>query len=131
MYLKTIYELEKLGFHQYEISNFAKPGFESRHNIKYWLLDDYLGIGASAHSMWQGKRFYYDENWNVHQDGVGGTKEEQIMLGLRLNRGIDKSLLTKDYSQFVSMGLMRETPTKIALTPKGMLVSNTIISELI
>ena len=66
MYLKTVETLAQLGFAQYEISNFAKDGFESRHNLKYWLLDDYLGLGKSAHSFWQGKRFYTDSDFNIN-----------------------------------------------------------------
>ncbi len=131
MYFKTIDTLKSLGFEQYEISNFAKPGFESRHNLKYWQLNDYLGIGAGAHSLWHGKRFFYDENFNIINDGSGGNYEEQIMLGLRLNRGISKKLVKSDYSRFVKLGFMTESHDKIALTPKGMLVSNYIISELI
>lgn len=131
MYLKTIHSLKKLGFNQYEISNFSKQGFESRHNLKYWELTDYLGIGTSAHSMWQGKRFYYDENFNIIADGTGGSEEERIMLGLRLNKGIQKSLVKNNYDKFVKTGLLGETENRIFLTPQGMLVSNYIISELI
>ena len=131
MYLKTIDALKALGFNQYEISNFSKPGFESRHNLKYWKLEDYLGIGATAHSLIKGKRFYYDENFNRCYDGEGGSIEEKIMLGLRLNKGIEKKLITKDYSQFVKAGLITETENRVALTKQGMLVSNYIISELI
>lgn len=131
MYLKTIRILSSLGFKQYEISNFARPGYESRHNIKYWKLVPYLGLGESAHSFWHGKRFFYDESFNIIQDGPGGDESEKIMLGLRLNEGIEKSLIKKDYKQFVNMGLIKESATKIALTERGMLVSNTIINELI
>lgn len=131
MYLKTVDELKKLGFNQYEISNFSKPNFESRHNLKYWELADYLGIGASAHSFWHGKRFYYDKNFRIIPDGAGGTDEERIMLGLRLSKGIEKSLVKKDYTEFVRMGLLTETNNRIALTPQGMLISNHIINELI
>lgn len=131
MYLYTIEQLKKIGFNQYEISNFAKSGFESRHNMKYWLLDPYLGIGASAHSLWNGKRFYYDKDMNIIQDGDGAGDDERIMLGLRLAAGIDKTLVKKDYSQFVKMNLLKETDSRIALTTQGMLVSNTIISNLI
>ncbi|MDE5985045.1 MAG: radical SAM family heme chaperone HemW [Eubacterium sp.] len=131
MYLKTIDSLKNLGFNQYEISNFSKPGFESRHNLKYWQLDEYLGLGASAHSLWNGKRFYYDKNFNIINDGTGSTDEEKIMLGLRLNKGIEKSLINKDYSRFVKMGLLGENDKRIFLTKQGMLVSNSIISELI
>lgn len=131
MYLKTIDSLKSLGFNQYEISNFSKIGYESRHNLKYWELVEYLGIGASAHSLWGGKRFFYDKNFSIVDDGIGGTEEERIMLGLRLNKGIDKSLIKKDFSQFLKIGLIDDLGKKIALTPDGMLVSNTIINELI
>ncbi|MBR3150203.1 MAG: radical SAM family heme chaperone HemW [Eubacterium sp.] len=131
MYLKTVRVLEQLGFEQYEISNFAKPDYQSRHNNKYWLLDDYLGIGKSAHSFWNGRRFYYDENMNIIDDGAGGGTDERIMLGLRLTRGIDKSLVTKPYAHLIKMGLLTESEGRLALTPNGMLVSNTVINELI
>lgn len=130
MYLKTVNALAELGFKQYEISNFAKPGYESRHNIKYWKLDEYLGIGKSAHSFRHGRRFYYDNNFNKTDDGIGGDAKERIMLGLRLNEGIDKTLVKKEYSEFIKMGLMQENETNIFLTPDGMLVSNLIINEL-
>ena len=131
LYLKTVKSLGELGFKQYEISNFAKDGYESRHNLKYWRLVPYLGIGKSAHSFWNGKRFYYDVDFNLIPDGDGGSDEERIMLSLRLNEGIDKSLLKKPYGQFIKMGLMGENKDRVFLTPEGMLVSNTIISELI
>ncbi len=130
MYLKTVKALDGMGLKQYEISNFAKPGFESRHNLKYWKLAPYLGIGKSAHSFWNGRRFYYDNDFNIVEDGSGGSNEEKIMLGLRLNEGIEKSLLKKPYGHFIKAGLMTESENRIALTPEGMLVSNTIINEL-
>lgn len=132
MYLKTISSLKDLGFNQYEISNFSKPGFESRHNLKYWRLIPYLGLGKSAHSFWKGRRFYYDGAFNKIDDGEGGSAEERIMLGLRLNEGIDKSLLKDDgYKKFVKMNLLNEAKQKISLTAQGMLVSNIIIGELL
>ena len=76
MYLKTISSLKTLGFNQYEISNFSKPSFESRHNTKYWILDDYLGLGKSAHSFWGGKRFYYDTDWSLKSEGEVDYEEE-------------------------------------------------------
>lgn len=131
MYLKTVETLASFGIEQYEISNFAVPGFESRHNTKYWTLTPYLGIGKSAHSFWGGKRFFYDIEWNKIDDGTGGDKEEQIMLGLRLAKGIDKSLVDRDFAEFVKMGYVANLGERIALTPKGMLVSNTIINYII
>ncbi|MDY4698087.1 radical SAM family heme chaperone HemW [Eubacterium coprostanoligenes] len=131
MYLKTVDTLASFGIKQYEISNFAVPGFESRHNTKYWTLTPYLGIGKSAHSFWGGKRFFYDREWNKIDDGTGGDKEEQIMLGIRLAKGIDKSLVDRDFAEFVKMGYVADLGERIALTPKGMLVSNTIINYII
>ncbi len=131
MYLKTVDTLASFGIKQYEISNFAVPGFESRHNTKYWTLTPYLGIGKTAHSFWGGKRFFYDREWNKIDDGTGGDKEEQIMLGLRLAKGIDKSLVDRDFAEFVKMGYVADLGERIALTPKGMLVSNTIINYII
>lgn len=131
MYLKTVDTLASFGIKQYEISNFAVPGFESRHNTKYWTLTPYLGIGKSAHSFWGGKRFFYDIEWNKIDDGTGGDKEEQIMLGLRLAKGIDKSLVDRDFADLVKMGYVADLGERIALTPKGMLVSNTIINYII
>lgn len=131
MYLKTVDTLASFGIKQYEISNFAVPGFESRHNTKYWTLTPYLGIGKSAHSFWGGKRFFYDREWNKIDDGTGGDKEEQIMLGLRFAKGIDKSLVDRDFAEFVKMGYVADLGERVALTPKGMLVSNTIINYII
>ena len=131
MYLKAVSELRKAGFVQYEISNFAKPGFESRHNMKYWHLQPYLGLGVSAHSFINGKRFYYDDRFNIVDDGTGGGTEERIMLGLRLKEGIKKSLIKKDVSPYIKLGYMEENGENISLTPKGFLVSNTIIADLI
>lgn len=131
MYLKTVETLASFGIEQYEISNFAVPGFESRHNTKYWTLTPYLGIGKSAHSFWGGKRFFYDREWNKINDGTGGDKEEEIMLGLRLAKGIDKSLVDRDFAELVKMGYVADLGERIALTPKGMLVSNTIINYII
>ncbi len=131
MYLKTVKSLGELGLKQYEISNFARAGYESRHNLKYWRLVPYLGIGKSAHSFRDGRRFYYDTDWHIVDDGIGDTNEEKIMLGLRLAEGIEKALVSKPYEHFIEAGLMTESKSRIALTPEGMLLSNVIISELI
>lgn len=131
MYLQTVERLGQLGFAQYEISNFARPGYESRHNLKYWLLEPYLGLGPSAHSLWNGGRFYFDRDWTWQDEGPGGDREEQILLGLRLNRGIPADWLTRDPSPYIAGGFMRRANGRISLTPRGMLVSNTILAELL
>lgn len=131
MYLQTVERLGQLGFAQYEISNFARPGYESRHNLKYWLLEPYLGLGPSAHSLWNGRRFYFDRDWIWQDEGPGGDREEQILLGLRLNRGIPEDRLTHDPAPYIAGGFMRRANGRISLTPRGMLVSNTILAELL
>ena len=131
MYLKTVDSLSAMGFNQYEVSNFAKPNFESRHNTKYWKLIPYLGIGKSAHSFWNGKRFYYDNDFNIIDDGAGGSRAEQIMLGLRLSEGIKKCLIKRDLTPYINAGYMKENGENISFTSKGFLVSNIILSELI
>lgn len=131
MYLQTVERLGQLGFAQYEISNFARPGCESRHNLKYWLLEPYLGLGPSAHSLWNGRRFYFDRDWIWQDEGPGGDREEQILLGLRLNRGIPADWLTRDPAPYIAGGFMRRANGRISLTPRGMLVSNTILAELL
>lgn len=131
MYLQTVERLGQLGFAQYEISNFARPGYESRHNLKYWQLEPYLGLGPSAHSLWNGRRFYFDRDWIWQDEGPGGDREEQILLGLRLNRGIPADWLTRDPAPYIAGGFMRRANGRISLTPRGMLVSNTILAELL
>lgn len=131
MYLQTVERLGQLGFAQYEISNFARPGYESRHNLKYWLLEPYLGLGPSAHSLWNGRRFYFDRDWIWQDEGPGGDREEQILLGLRLNRGIPEDWLTRDPAPYIAGGFMHRANGRISLTPRGMLVSNTILAELL
>lgn len=143
-------QLEKTGFEQYEISNFAKKGFESRHNTKYWLLDDYLGIGAAAHSLVGGKRFYFCEDTQAFIDKKpavfdcdGNNAEEYIMLRLRLKKGLNLSELETLYGKqakksiikkapfFKEMGLANYDGETLSLTRKGFLISNSIITELI
>ena len=129
--LALVERLGQLGFAQYEISNLARPGYESRHNLKYWLLEPYLGLGPSAHSLWNGRRFYFDRDWIWQDEGPGGDREEQILLGLRLNRGIPEDWLTRDPAPYIAGGFMRRANGRISLTPRGMLVSHTILAELL
>lgn len=150
MYLEACDALESHGYKQYEISNFAFPGYESRHNLKYWNCDEYLGFGPSAHSFFDGKRFYlkrglndYFENYKPVDDGDGGTFEEYVMLHLRLSEGINETELFKRYGRDFSYfgtnkisalkgaGLLKSARGRLFLTQKGFLVSNSVISELL
>ncbi len=142
--------LESKGYRNYEISNFAKAGYEGRHNLKYWNCEEYLGIGPSAHSFIDGKRFYYPRDIKAFTlgcdtipDGDGGDEEEYIMLRLRLADGISfdafKMRFGKDFptgimhraESFAQHGLVTLSDNTLSLTRKGFLLSNTIISKLI
>lgn len=149
-YMQTHNTLTAAGYEHYEISNFAKAGYESRHNNLYWNCGEYLGIGPAAHSFLEGKRFYYRndlslflENPTTVFDGVGGGQDEYIMLGLRLKKGISSAEFFKRYGAplplclfdkarlFEKNGLCVITNNNISLTAQGMLVSNSIISSFI
>ena len=149
LYLQTVRELSRMGFAQYEISNFAKPGEECRHNLKYWQAEDYIGFGPAAHSLLEGRRFYHPRGLeaylisggtNTVDDGPGGGPAERLMLGLRLAAGVDPrelglpetacARLQKRADSFRRAGLMRAGPL-FCLTPEGFLVSNAIIGTLL
>ena len=149
-YLMMCKAFERAGYEHYEISNFAKRGFQSRHNNKYWLCEEYIGIGPAAHSFFEGKRFYYPrsledflESGHTLPDGSGGDKDEYIMLALRLSRGLKFKELWERFGTAVSpkfiekakffekQGLLTVNDTGISLTDEGMLLSNAVISALI
>lgn len=142
LYLLAIEELEKHGFHQYEISSFARGGKISRHNLKYWKRNEYLGIGPAAHSFWGGERFYVPrglkeflsaEIQETLSDGVPNALEEEIMLGLRLRDGIPRRLWER-FSKalpLVPEKYYRISNGRLSLTAEGFLVSNEIISLLL
>lgn len=149
-YLQTVSRLSEYGFNQYEISNFSLPGYESKHNLKYWHCEEYLGLGASAHSFVNGKRFYYERNINNFikgvlpiGDGEGGDAEEYIMLNLRLSEGLNFKKFIERFGYSVpeklifkakeleKHGLLTVDEDKISLSVKGFLVSNSVIASLV
>lgn len=149
MYLHVCEKLRENGFEHYEISNFALPGYESRHNGNYWRCGEYLGLGPSAHSFLNGKRFYYKNSIESFLaleeplfDCFGGDEEEFIMLALRLSRGLvfeeyearyQKSLpfsCVQRAKELEKHGLLTTDKERIALTEKGFLLSNAIIAQL-
>lgn len=149
-YLYMCRYLEEKGFSHYEISNFAKAGFEGRHNLKYWNCGEYLGIGPSAHSFLSDERFYYPRDSRAFlrgeppiSDGTGGDREEYIMLRLRLKEGLVFKKYRERFNEELpegvkkaalplnGAGLLNITPDGIALTDRGMLLSNSIITNLL
>ena len=141
-YLTLCNRLEAAGYGHYEISNFALSGKESRHNLKYWRCEEYLGIGPSAHSFISGRRFYFPRDIKAFiagntpvDDGAGGGREEKIMLSLRTSDGAALSELSNTAQnrakELEKSGLAVLKDGRIILTDKGMLVSNGIITELL
>lgn len=142
LYLVAVEQLSQLGFKQYEISNFAKAGFESRHNLLYWHREEYLGIGPAAHSFYNDKRFAVPRDLKHFLDSLAQAEiitdenpnetEERIMLGLRLTEGIPESLWKPLESRlrFIPRDYYRIDGGRLALTPKGFLLSNEIIAVL-
>lgn len=140
-YLALCDKLSEAGFRHYEISNFALPGFESRHNLKYWRYREYLGIGPSAHSFISGKRFYYPEDLRgfirspkTVPESDGTDESERIMLALRLDSGYDFAPFPQlaGYLEALSReGYGKISGSVFSLTERGMLVSNQIITEIL
>ena len=145
LYLTACEEAERFGFMQYEISNFAKEGHASRHNLIYWNDEEYIGVGAAAHSFYGGKRYYNTAdaaNYQTVQDGEGGSFEEYAMLRLRLTEGLTEKGVTERFgfalpeamrqaaAPFAAQGLLIADESGLRLTPKGFLVSNAIIGAL-
>lgn len=151
MYMYAIDQLEAAGYIHYEISNFARPGFASRHNLNYWHNRPYMGVGLSAHSYIGNCR-----SWNVRDlktymqrieaTGYAVKKEEQltptqhllerVMLGLRQRRGLRAEFLShpKIHKQYIAMAnqhLLEHTDDRIRLTRRGLLLADLVCTELV
>ena len=154
LYLTACEALEKQGYVQYEISNFARPGRESRHNLKYWLGSPYLGIGPAAHSFLNGQRFFHLPDLEAFLAGgspvpedaderlPSGGEEETLMLRLRLTAGLDAedfrrrfghTLPEKWYRRASSLpeNLIICDERGIRLTREGFLLSSAVIRYLL
>ena len=149
LYLQAVEALAQHGFRQYEISNFAVPGHEGQHNLKYWDDREYVGIGPAAHSFVGGRRFFYPRDTAAFlradapvEDGDGGTFEEYAMLRLRLAEGLTQTGTRARFGMDVPLSVMQRAKrlpahwitaddAGIRLTPSGFLVSNAILAEIL
>lgn len=146
--------LREAGYEHYEISNYAREGRRSRHNVHTWQAREYLGLGVAAHSYLEGVRFGNSRDLQAFLRGEDITEErrtltaedkadEAVMLGLRLREGIDpvafKARFGVDFetrygekcAPFVSRGLMTRRDGRVAMTEAGWMVSNAILAELL
>lgn len=161
MYLGAVEYLNSEGYPQYEISNFALPGRQSRHNLKYWNCYEYLGFGPAAHSYFNDVRFSYTRNIEAYITGVENPTAdvsiidqseeiparerigEYVMLRMRLARGVRfddfryrfgadfEELYGRKLVPYMRGGFVRKTDGGVCLTPKGMFVSNYILSDIL
>lgn len=151
MYLWAVEALAAAGYGQYEISNFARPGYESRHNLRYWHMAPYAGFGPGAHSDFGNVRFAYERDLDGYIAGEMRLSEreeilprercmEYIMLSLRTAEGISRSVVERTYRkpfaqaeavfrELAEHGLAEATEAGWRLTPRGFLVSNAIILQ--
>lgn len=155
MYLDAVEKLADAGIERYEISNFACQGRESRHNIKYWKRDEYVGFGVAAHSFFEGKRYAAPQSFDrfvsgewLDADSVTEVSEsdaevEFVMLAMRLRDGVDRDAYRARFGcypdekyaprikMYVERGYMISDGRGFRFTDEGMLVSNSILASIL
>lgn len=151
-------QLNAAAIEQYEISNFARTGFESQHNLKYWTRQPYAGFGVDAHSMLPSSdgsaesvrlattddydRFFALPEWSATEVSREQALEESFFLGLRLNRGVDLRRLRDEFgpsvevfsetiNELMTQGLLQRSAEQIQLTSRGRLLSNDVFERFI
>jgi oxygen-independent coproporphyrinogen III oxidase len=147
-------ELVAAGYQHYEISNWAKPGFESKHNLKYWRREPYLGFGAGAHSFSGTERWANAHDAAAYVTSVEGGRlpveqhetltaesalEEELFLGLRQLDGIDVARIEREYGinlaeKFDALalaGLVKRDGSRVRLAPEKLSVSNEVFVEML
>lgn len=157
LYLWTVERLAQAGYEQYEVSNFARPGFRSRHNLRYWMGQPYMGLGAAAHSDFGGCRYSYVSSVEGYIRGVLEGDElldssdriperergsEYLMLRLRTTHGVEEWEYRRTYymnfdpigaklQEYARRGWAVRTEGRWHFTPEGFLLSNRLIGELL
>ena len=156
IYLWTGEYLENQGFRQYEISNYARAGKESRHNLRYWGRKDYLGLGLGAASMIRNMRMSNTRDWEKYRTGCRDPRkireevefleeprqiEEFMFLGLRKTRGVSRKefrrtfgkdldlIYEKTLKKYLENGMLQESGDRIFLSEEGILLSNQIFAD--
>ncbi|MDE5413860.1 radical SAM family heme chaperone HemW [Alkalihalobacterium chitinilyticum] len=156
MYERLIEQMNKHGYHQYEISNFAKSGYESKHNIIYWNNEEYFGIGAGAHGYINGVRYANIGPVQKYIQSISEKKqarfeanelsekermEEEMFMGLRMLDGVSKQkfyerygiqlteMYQKQIEQLAASQLIQVTPDRVKLTRKGVFLANEVFEQ--
>ena len=139
-YEAAVERLAAMGIARYEISNFARPGMESRHNLKYWRLEPYAGFGADAHSFDGRTRHQNAEAVEDYVAGVNAVEDvasrsdERFFIGLRLAEGIRPAAeewrrFDEPIHRFLDAGLLETDGAVLRLTDRGVLLSNEVLQE--
>ena len=154
MYMLCSEYLGKMGYTKYEISNFSRKGHESRHNLRYWRSEDYIGLGVSAHSYFDGVRFANSrdiEGYVCGRDIVSERSEigsdeqmtEYVMLRMRLAEGVNlvnfeerfgvgfNDIYGERFSRYIDSGYVIKKDGKIAFSDRGFFLSNYILSDIL
>jgi oxygen-independent coproporphyrinogen-3 oxidase len=142
-YEQAVERLHACGIERYEISNFARPGWESRHNLKYWRLEPYVGFGLDAHSFNGLERWSNPEMLDGYLDWqdrrpprASDVEEEKFFAGLRLMEGIEPAehewqRFAAPIDKWVQAGYLERTGSRLRLAPRGVLISNEIFQDFI
>jgi oxygen-independent coproporphyrinogen III oxidase len=148
LYQEAVSFLGLLGIARYEISNFARPGFESRHNLKYWRGEPYAGFGLDAHSFDGARRWSNPDDLDEYLAVTGSNREmraqasaidpeeEHFFVGLRLAEGIEPTVaerfrFSSVIERSLGTGLLERDGTRLRLTARGVLLSNEVFAEFI
>jgi oxygen-independent coproporphyrinogen-3 oxidase len=148
LYEQAVEHLAALGIKRYEISNFAREGFESRHNLKYWQLEPYIGFGLDAHSFDGGLRWSNPDDLAEYFRAVesgpqrslnqspSDAEEEHFFVGLRLASGIvptahEWARFSQPLSRLMDEGLLQREGNHLRMSERGFLLSNEIFQEFI
>ena len=152
MQRQAVARLARAGYRRYEISNYARPGFECRHNRVYWDRGEYLGLGCAAHSLLKGRRFHNPEALEDYLAGArrleeqrlssGDAREETIMLSTRTTRGLDLAAWERHFgapferdreaalARLEKGGLIEIGDGFLRLTARGLELQNAVVLEL-
>ncbi|MCF6092867.1 radical SAM family heme chaperone HemW [Microaerobacter geothermalis] len=158
MYITLIERMNHCGYHQYEISNFAKPGFECKHNLTYWQNEEYYGIGAGAHGYMNGQRhvnvgpvseYIHQVNRDVlprietFSVSKREAMEETMFMGLRMLKGVSsedfrkkhdiemEKVFDRQIKKLITEGLLEKNEERVWLTKKGVLFGNEVFAHFI
>lgn len=142
LYERAVDRLAEAGLHRYEISNFARKGFESQHNLKYWRLEPYLGFGLDAHSFDGTERWSNADSLDDYLANPLGRSsraitdpcEEHFFVGLRLIEGIEPTApewerFARPIERWLEAGMLERNGSRLRLAPRAVLLSNEIFQE--